>query len=332
MRVSVIIPAHNAENSLRQTLDSVLGQTCPAHEVIVINDGSTDGTAAVAKSYGGRVTYLEQENAGQGAARNNGLRHATGDAVAFLDSDDYWLPQFLEKCCAFLAEHPEAVAVNTGLITRLADGRELRQPASLQGDNAVPAPVMLDDFFAFWARHDHVRTGSVLIRKTAIDQAGPQKADLRVSQDLEYWGMIATLGPWGYIPEALWVGNSRAAAVGFAWLRKYRQRRKMCPTVEAWQERLLPRITPAQMPHLQVVRGRVAAGYAQNHVLGGNSAQARHIVATYGAEMPNNKLTRLLRLGHRCCRVGWWLTCRLVIGREYLKVLLLQARKLLGRS
>ena len=327
MRVSVIIPAHNAENSLKLTLDSVVGQTKSAHEIIVINDGSTDNTEATAKSYGERIIYLEQENAGQGAARNHGLQIASGDAIAFLDADDFWRPQFLERCCAFLREHPEAIAVNTGLLTRLVDGLELRQPASLQGVNAPEKPYMLDDFFAFWAQHDHVRTGSALIRKTATDLAGLQRADLRVSQDLEYWGLLATYGSWGYIPEALWVGNSRAAAAGFAWLRKYRKRRKLCPTVESWQERLLPRLNEAQLPSFRIVRGRVAAGYAHNHILGGNPAQSRHIIATYGEELPNNKLTWFLRLGHRCGAIGWWLACRVVVAREYGKVLRWQLRK-----
>ena len=76
--VSVVIPAHNAENCLRDAVDSALNQELPPLEIIVINDGSTDSTAAVAKSYGDRVVYLEQENQGQGAARNAGLRIAKG--------------------------------------------------------------------------------------------------------------------------------------------------------------------------------------------------------------------------------------------------------------
>jgi hypothetical protein len=326
MRVSVIIPAHNAENCLAQSLDRALEQTISPDEVVVINDGSTDGTGDVARGYGERIVYLEQANAGQGAARNRGLTVATGDLIAFLDSDDYWHPEFLERCVGFLQSHPEAVAVNTGLLTRLQDGRELLQPALLTGPDAPTEAFMVDDFYAFWAEHDHVRTGSVVIRKSVIDEAGGQRADLRVSQDLEYWGYIATFGPWGYIPEPLWVGNSRAAAAGPGWLTKYRKRRRLCPTVESWQERLLPRVTEAQMPHFLVVRGRVAAGYAQNHILGGNPEQARHILRTYWDELPRTRVTRLLRAGHRLGPLGWWIACRIVVAREYAKAVGVQWR------
>jgi hypothetical protein len=326
MHVSVIIPAHNSANSLALSVDSALCQTVPPHEIIVINDGSTDGTADVARRYGDRIVFLEQENAGQGAARNAGLAVASGEYIAFLDADDYWQPEFLERCVDFLESHSEAVAVNTGLLTRLQDGRELLQPALLTRPGAPTESFMIDDFYAFWAEHDHVRTGSAVIRKSAIDQAGGQRADLRVSQDLEYWGYVATFGPWGYIPEPLWVGNSRAAAAGPGWLKKYRKRRRLCPTVESWQERLLPRLTEGQLPHFRVVRGRVAAGYAQNHILGGNPEQARHIIRTYWDELPRTRVTRLLRAGDRLGPLGWWIACRIVVAREYAKAFGVQWR------
>lgn len=332
MKITVIIPAHNAEVSLSQTLDSVLCQTAAPHEIIVIDDGSTDGTASVARSYGDRIIYLEQANAGQGAARNTGLHIATGDLVAFLDSDDYWRPEFLERCTGFLEAHPEVVAVNTGLLTRMQDGREFLQPELLTGPDAPTASFVINDFYAFWATHDHVRTGSAVIRKSVMDQAGGQRADLRVSQDLEYWGYIATFGPWGYIPEPLWIGNSRAAAASSGWLRKYRKRRKLCPTVESWQERILPRLTNEQLPHFIKVRGRVASGYAHNHILGGNPAQARQIIQTYGNQLPDTLLTRLLRAGDRWGSIGWRLACGIVIAREYAKALTVQLRSKMGRK
>lgn len=324
MTVSVIIPAFNAEACLAECLESVFEQTRPADEVIVINDGSTDATRKVAGGYADRIVYLEHANAGQGAARNTGLAVATGEYIAFLDADDYWRPSFVEKCLAFLDEHPEAVAVNTGLITRMHDGTEIVQPESLHGPGARTKPFLVEQFYAFWAQHDHVRTGSAMIRKSVIDRAGGQRADLRVSQDLEYWGYIATFGPWGYIPEPLWVGNSRAAALAPGWLEKYRLRRRLCPTVEAWQSRILPRLKPEQIPHFKVVRGRVGAGYAQNHILGGNLCYSRQAVRTYGDDMPPNRLTQLLRTGDRLGELGWWGACRVVIAKEFAKAIRLR--------
>jgi len=330
--VSVIIPAFNAAHCLAACLGSVFSQSLAPGQIIVVNDGSTDATEDVALRYGNSIVYLRQENAGQGAARNAGLKIATGEFIALLDADDYWKPGFLERCIAFLDAHPECVAVNTGLITRQHSGSEIIQPSFLTRADAQTEPFVIDDFYAFWAAHDHVRTGSAVIRKSVIDRAGGQRADLRVSQDLEYWGYIATFGPWGYIPEPLWVGNSRAAAAAPGWLNKYQKRRRLCPTVEAWQERLLPRLTPQQMPAFKVVRGRVAAGYAHNQVLAGRADVGLQILRDYGGDLPRNRVTRLLRFGCAGGPIGWWGACTVVRLRERLKHYVLALRRGQGRA
>lgn len=89
-RFSVIIPAYNSETSLARAIDSVLAQSYPAQEIIVVDDGSTDATAAVAARYGDQLRYLRQDNAGVSSARNHGARIAQGDWLAFLDADDYY--------------------------------------------------------------------------------------------------------------------------------------------------------------------------------------------------------------------------------------------------
>lgn len=95
-RFSVIIPAYNAAGFIAQAIDSVLAQTRPAHEIIVVDDGSADATARVVAAYGERVRYMRQENAGVSAARNAGARAATGDWLAFLDADDWYYPDRLK--------------------------------------------------------------------------------------------------------------------------------------------------------------------------------------------------------------------------------------------
>ncbi len=319
--VSVIIPAYNVESCLKRCLDSVFAQTVGPAQVIVINDGSTDRTAEVAQSYGEQVVYLEQDNQGQGAARNAGLRIATGEYIAFLDADDYWLPGFLEATTAFLSEHEEAMAVNTGLIARLHDGTELIRPALLTGPDAPAESFIVDDFFSFWAEHDHVRTGSALIRKSVIDLAGGQRADLRISQDLEYWGYIATFGKWGYIPEPLWVGNSRQAARKQGWLKKYKKRRKLCPDVEQWGTRIEPRLKPSERGAYEIVRGRVAMGYAQNKILAGACESAYRIVRKYGSTMPTCAMTRVMLAGASFGPPGWAVACSVIHLKERLKSL-----------
>ena len=105
--VSVIIPAYNAGVFLRACIDSVLQQTRPALEVIVINDGASDDTAAVAASYGDRIRFVSQPNGGVSRARNRGVDVARGDFLAFLDSDDIWMPRKLELQLAEFARVPE---------------------------------------------------------------------------------------------------------------------------------------------------------------------------------------------------------------------------------
>lgn len=316
-KVSVIIPAYNAENSLGVCIDSALGQTLKPCQVLVINDGSTDTTGEIARGYGDKITYIEQENLGQGAARNKGLQFARGKYIAFLDADDYWLGDFLDTCVAFLEKHKDLVAVSTGIRINLLDRSEHILPPCIRGRDGIDKPIVVDDFFKFWAEQDHVRTGSNLIRKAVIDEAGYQRADLRVSQDLEYWGFIATFGKWGFIPEPLWVGNSRTAAATSGWLKKYRLRRSLCPTVEAWERRIVPRLKHDEIASFQIVRGRVAVGYAHAKILAGDFEEAFDIVQKYGASMPRNRLTSLLHKGASLGEVGWFIVCLIVRLRDF---------------
>lgn len=111
MRVSVIIPTHNRRGMLREAIASARAQTLPPTQIIVCDDGSTDGTEEDFREPDALLTYLRQAQAGPAAARNMGLRAAQGDAVAFLDSDDVWTPRKLEVQCGLLESDPEIGAV-----------------------------------------------------------------------------------------------------------------------------------------------------------------------------------------------------------------------------
>ncbi len=113
LKVSVIIPTFNRAWILAEAIDSVLGQTRPADEVIVVDDGSTDGTQALLRRYEGRITVLRQPNRGVSAARNIGWRRAAGALIALLDADDLWQPAKLERQVAFFETHPEALICQT---------------------------------------------------------------------------------------------------------------------------------------------------------------------------------------------------------------------------
>lgn len=102
--VSVIIPFYSNIDWLIEALDSVFSQTYPIHEVILVNDGSKEDISCVLNKYGDRICYFYQQNSGPAAARNNGVKHASGDLIAFEDSDDIWLPTKIEKQVSFMNE------------------------------------------------------------------------------------------------------------------------------------------------------------------------------------------------------------------------------------
>src|ERR687893_681850 len=95
--VSCIVPVFNGERYLQAALDSIFAQTYRSLEVLVVDDGSTDNTAAIVGSYGDRVRYLQQDNHGPSAARNRGIEAATCEFIAFLDADDLWHAEKLER-------------------------------------------------------------------------------------------------------------------------------------------------------------------------------------------------------------------------------------------
>ena len=123
VRVSVIIPLYNKAPYVRRALDSVAAQTFTDFEVIVVDDGSTDGGAELVAAYGdSRVRLLRQANAGPGAARNRGIAEARGDILAFLDADDVWLPVFLEESMRLLDRYGAEVATVTSGYTTYPSG------------------------------------------------------------------------------------------------------------------------------------------------------------------------------------------------------------------
>ena len=109
-RVSVIMPVYNGQAYLAAAIDSVLGQTLRDHELVVVDDGSTDGSAAILAGYGDRIRVLRQANAGVSAARNAGIAAARGDFIAFLDSDDWWEPDFLQSMVDAMDDPAVAIA------------------------------------------------------------------------------------------------------------------------------------------------------------------------------------------------------------------------------
>jgi len=105
VKVSTIIPAYNAERTIAQAIDSALSQDYKGHEVVVINDGSTDSTTAILQKYASQIQVITQSNGGLSAARNAGVGGSTGKYLAFLDADDIWLPGKLKTMVSALGRN-----------------------------------------------------------------------------------------------------------------------------------------------------------------------------------------------------------------------------------
>lgn len=180
--VSVVIPCYNGAAFLRETLASVLAQTRPAQEIVVIDDGSTDDSADIAASFGPPVRVIRQANRGESAARNRGIRESRGEWVAFLDADDLWLP---ERIAAQFAEAPpDAVALHCNLIFFGAENYTTRIEESPAALRYAPAELCCRNWFhtpsAIIVRRDlcppfpeHVRYGEDLLFFLDIVRAGP---------------------------------------------------------------------------------------------------------------------------------------------------------------
>ena len=205
MRISVVIPAYNAARTVGRAIDSVLAQTRAADEIIVVDDGSTDGTAEVVGGYGEKVQLIVQDNAGVSVARNRGIEAATGEWIAFLDSDDEWLPEKLEYQADHLARHPDLVWTYTNLSWRKQDKVKLHpaHSATFPPDLLVE-PEVLNDYLLAYAAGFFASTITLLIRRDILDKAGLFVPGMKRAQDTDLWFRIAYQFPKvGCIPRPL---------------------------------------------------------------------------------------------------------------------------------
>jgi glycosyltransferase involved in cell wall biosynthesis len=193
-RVSVIIPTHNRRALVCEAIASALAQRDVALEVIVIDDGSTDDTAAVLAAFGGRIRYRPQAPSGVAAARNAGAWLATGEWLAFLDSDDLWHPDKLARQLAYHAQHPALRASQTGEIwirngVRVNPCRHHRKPDG--------------DIFASSVARCVVSPSAVLLRRELFVALGGFDEGLAVCEDYELWLRLGLREPVGLLDVPL---------------------------------------------------------------------------------------------------------------------------------
>ena len=207
MRIAVITPAFNAAATIANTICSVLAQTHGDWQHIIVDDGSTDDTAAVVAGFGdSRLTLLRQANAGASTARNRGIAAAQGDALLFLDADDWLAPTARATLAAALHAAPEAIAA-VGAYARVdAPGA----PARLS--RYRPARATCDLLPGLLVRNPFANGGHVLIRTATAHRAGPFRPDIAYGEDWEFFIRLALIGPFAFVParEQLLFVRSRA--------------------------------------------------------------------------------------------------------------------------
>ncbi len=189
-RVSVIIPAYNTARYIAETLDSVLAQSFSDYEVIVVNDGSPDTPELekVMLKYRDHIHYIKQQNRGLGGARNTGIRNARGEFLAFLDSDDIWLPDFLAEQVRFFTENPSFDMVCAGCVYF---GKTELEGRSWQSLDPIEDPVTFEKILPTLGG---AFASFVLLRRETALKIGLFDEGPNLLEDYHYWLMLLYRG------------------------------------------------------------------------------------------------------------------------------------------
>lgn len=216
--VSVIIPSYNRALFLKEALDSVLLQKNVEMEVIVVDDGSTDNTSAIVESCGHSIRYYYQPNAGVSAARNAGIKIARGEWLAFLDSDDLWLPGKLEIQLDFLRRQPSVKICQTEELW-IRNGHRQNPKKYHKKPAGYCFPALLERCL--------VSPSAVMIHREIFDQVGLFDETLPACEDYDLWLRIGSRRPIGLVERPLIVkrgGHPDQLSTSTAALDKYRIR------------------------------------------------------------------------------------------------------------
>ena len=188
--VSVIVPNFNRESLVGETISNLLAQTLPPHEIIVVDDGSTDNSVEVVRSFGGRVKLIQQLNQGPGAARNAGLRIATGDFIQFQDSDDLFSVNKLETQAGLLVRTGADIAFSPWVKLKI-EGRDVSLENHVLQQRMPPSKLSLP---CWWLRGWSTIFQSLLFSRAFLNKMGFYRTDLMLGEDGEFFFRMLTGG------------------------------------------------------------------------------------------------------------------------------------------
>lgn len=199
---TAVIPLFNKAATIQRALDSVFGQELPPAELLVVNDGSTDGGDAIVRRHGDcRVRVLDQPNRGVSAARNAGLHAATQPFVAFLDADDRWRPEYLARMRDLIEHHSGAVLYGAGFFT--VEGDAIKRYHGIGRSAADARPAGAVDYFAERLRDFPLHTSTTVVRREAALSVGGFPYGVAHAEDHLFLAKLALAGPVVITPEPL---------------------------------------------------------------------------------------------------------------------------------
>lgn len=201
IKFSVIIPLYNKEPHIKRALDSVINQTVQDFEIIVVNDGSTDKSADVVKTFSdAKIRLINQKNAGVSVARNRGINEAKSELIAFLDADDEWMPDYLETILRLREKYPCAGLYATSLKTEFIDNVLMDKDEELR--KLIPDEGLILNFFKVnlkdISHKDIFYTSSVTVPKKIFLELGGFQTGFWWGEDIDMWGRIALKYPFAY--------------------------------------------------------------------------------------------------------------------------------------
>lgn len=188
------MPTYNREKFIGEAIESVLAQTYPNLELLVVDDGSTDDTETVVKSYlsDPRVKYFYKTNGGQSSGRNFGFKHCNGDFIAFLDSDNKWMPEKLKLCMDAALANPDADIFYGDNISIDEDGNEISRKTMARHSGDITAQLIRDNF---------VTINTATLKRECYQTMGGLDENFRRAPDYEFWLRLSTRYRFLYVPH-----------------------------------------------------------------------------------------------------------------------------------
>ena len=291
MKFSVVIPLYNKEHYIEKTIRSVLAQTCPDYEVIVVDDGSQDSSLALAKKFeGGNIRVIAQENQGVSVARNTGILNASGKYICFLDADDEWRPDYLATIQSLTDKYPESAIFVTAYAVNMGNGK-VNHSTRLE-----PETGCLPSYWLTLAKgYDFVWTSATTMRRDTLIQAGLFKPGEKIGQDLDMWARVARINPRVAYSSRICVNYNRAAEqnartrVRVAWAGAFIN--------DLEEEMVNPDRTPEELASIQHKYDKKMTVFIFTAILAGEKDRAKQALRDWKGE--RNTTNRLLRTGLR---------------------------------